>query len=297
MKDIQTLRLFIRVARLGSFSAAAREHGLAQSQVSRMVAALEADLGARLLFRTTRAVTLTDAGSAFLARIEPALAAIEDAQNSLRDTAELRGQIRVAMPSTMGTRVIIPRLAPFVERHPQLQIDLMLDDRWQDMVRDAVDVGIRVGQLPDAAGTAKLIGTMDRIIIAAPGYLARHGEPKTLKDLGSQRIVGGPVGAQPAAWRWERAGEVQFLEARSQISTNDTEAVVKAAVAGIGVAISTSWACRAELESGALCQLLPEWRAAPLPVHAYFPQGRSTRMPARAFVDFLVSALHDIEDL
>lgn len=291
MKDLESLHLFTRVARLRSFSAAARERGLAQSQVSRMIAALEADVQARLLSRTTRAVTLTEAGTVYLAQIEPALAAIEDAQNSIRDTGELRGQIRIAMPSATGTRVIIPRLGPFVERNPGLQLDLMLDDRWQDMVRDAVDVGIRVGWLPDAAGTSRQIGSMERIFIASPDYVTRFGMPENPAALRAHRIVGGPVGTRSAASRWQRNGEAQTTDLRPQISTNDTEGTVKAAVAGLGIAVSTSWACRAELDSGALVNVLPEWKAVSVPVHAYFPQGRATRMAARAFVEFIASAI------
>jgi DNA-binding transcriptional LysR family regulator len=291
VKDIQTLRLYARVARLGSFSAAAREHGLAQSQVSRMIADLEAGLGARLLSRTTRAVVPTEAGLGFLARIEPILAALEDAENSVRETGELRGLLRIAMPSTMGIRVVIPRLSAFAERHPGLQIDLVLDDRWQDMVRDAVDVGIRVGAMPDASGTARLIGTMRRILVASPDYVARHGAPGGPTDLARHRIVGGPATAQASSWRFERDGRALSVDVKPSVSTNDTAGAVAAAAGGLGVTSSTSWACRQELESGALVELLPDWAMAGLPVHAYFPLGRATRMAGRAFVDFIAAEL------
>jgi DNA-binding transcriptional LysR family regulator len=177
LKDVLTFRLYTRVARLGSFSAAARECGLAQSQVSRMIAELEASLGARLLTRTTRAVVPTEAGLEFLGRMEPILAAIDDAENSVRETGELRGVLRLAMPSTMAMRVVMPRLSAFTERHPLLRLEIMLDDRWQDMIREAVDVGIRVGSLPDSAGTARLIGKMHRVVVASPAYLDLHGTP------------------------------------------------------------------------------------------------------------------------
>jgi DNA-binding transcriptional LysR family regulator len=192
LKDILTLRLYTRVARLGSFSAAAREAGLAQSQVSRMIAELEASLGSRLLARTTRAVVPTEAGIEFLARMEPILAALDDAENSVRETGELRGRLRIGMPSTMGNRVIIPRLSVFTDAHPKLHIELLLDDKWQDMVREAVDVGIRVGNLPDAAGTAQIIGRMHRVVVASPGYLRRHGKrPRTQMNFPSTELLEG----------------------------------------------------------------------------------------------------------
>lgn len=291
LKDIVSLRLYTRVARLGSFSAAARESGLAQSQVSRMIAELEATLGARLLSRTTRAVVPTEAGFEFLARMEPILAAVDDAENSVRETGELRGLLRIGMPSTMGIRVVIPRLSAFTERHPQLHLELMLEDQWQDMVKEAVDIGIRVGHLPDLAGTARQIGTMQRVIVASPAYLARHGTPAVPDDLQQHRIIGGPAGAHASSWAFERDGKTTSVELHPQFSTNDTAGALAAAAGGLGITSTTSWACELELASGALVALLPEWTMADLPVHAYFPLGRTTRLAARAFADYLASAL------
>lgn len=291
LKDIQTLRLYTRVARLGSFSAAARESGMVQSQVSRMVADLEASLGVRLLARTTRAVAPTEAGIEFLARMEPILAALDDAENSVRETGELRGRLRVGMPSTMGNRVVIPRLSTFAERHPKLHIELLLDDTWQDMVREAVDVGIRVGELPDATGTARVVGTMQRVVVAAPSYLSRNGSPEHPNDLTVHRILAGPAATQASSWKFERDGVIVPVELDPYLSVNDTEGALTAAVNGLGITSTTSWACREEIDRGRLVRLLPDWKTASMPVHAYFPAGRATRLSARSFVDFLVEEL------
>jgi len=291
MKDIQMLRLYTRVARLGSFSAAAREAGLAQSQVSRMVADLEVGLGTRLLSRTTRAVVPTEAGVEYLVRIEPILAALDDADNSVRETGELRGLLRIGMPSTMGMRVVIPRLSAFTQTHPQLQIELLLDDGWQDMVREAVDVGIRVGDLPEGSGTAKLVGRMHRVVVASPAYLSRCGTPLDPGELANHRIVGGPASAQSSSWRFDRDGETLSVAVRAHVSTNDTTGALAAVVSGLGVTSTTSWAARPELESGALVRLFPDWATAALPVHAFFPMGRAARIAARTFVDFLSADL------
>jgi DNA-binding transcriptional LysR family regulator len=293
-KDILTLKLFTRVARLGSFSGAARECGLAQSQVSRLVADLEAGLGARLLSRTTRAVVPTEAGLEFLARMEPILAAIEDAENSVRETGELRGVLRLAMPSTMATRVVIPRLCDFTETHPLLQVEILLDDSRQDMVREAVDVGIRVGPMPDSGGTARLIGTMRRVLVASPDYIARHGTPATPDDIPGHRVVTGPASAHPTSWQFEKEGATRTVDPQASIVTNDTAGAVSAAVAGLGLTSTTSWAAGQELADGTLVRLLPDWTMATLPVHAYFPLGRATRLAARSFVDYLAQRLeHD----
>jgi DNA-binding transcriptional LysR family regulator len=291
LKDILTLKVYTRVARLGSFSAAARECGLVQSQVSRMIAELEAGLGVRLLSRTTRNVVPTEAGLEFLARIDPALAAIEDAENSVRETGELRGLIRVGMPATMGIRVIMPRLSAFTERHPLLRIELLLDDTWRDLAREAVDVGIRVGVLPDASGTKRLIGTMRRVFVAAPAYVARHGLPERPADLERHRIVAGPVAPHSRSWKFERDGKTVVVEVQPHVSVNDTAGALAAATSGLGITPTTSWACRREIESGELVPILLDWQSGDFPVHAYFPMGRTTRMAARAFIDFIADEL------
>jgi DNA-binding transcriptional LysR family regulator len=291
LKDTFALRLYARVARLGSFSAAARESGLSQSQASRIVADLEAELGVRLLSRTTRAVVPTDAGGEFLARIEPILAALEDAEHSVREGKELRGLLRMSMPTSFGVHDVIPRLAPFAERHPNLHIELQLGDRKQDLVRDAVDVAIRLGRLTDSTATAKLLATIPRVVVASPDYLAKHGVPESPEDLARHRIVGGSAAAVPNAWRFHRDGKESVIKLDPHFSTDENEGAIAAAVAGFGITSTSGWACRRALESGALVRLLPEWSLAGIPAHAYFPMGRATRAAARAVIDYLTAAL------
>jgi DNA-binding transcriptional LysR family regulator len=291
VKDILSLKIYARVAHLGSFSAAAREFGLAQSQVSRMVADLEAGLGAKLLSRSTRAVVLTEAGAEFLARMEPILAALEDAENSVRESGELSGLLRVGMTTTMGLRVVMPRLAPFTERHPKLHVELLLDDKWQDMVREAVDVGIRVGNLPDGAGTSKFITTMPRVIVGSPSYLDRAGVPLVPEDLSRHRIVGGPAATRAASWQFEREGKKVSIELQPNISTNTIAGAIACATGGLGITSAPVWGCQDELERGLLVHVLTDWKTTGLPVHAYFPLGRSTRKVARAFVEFISEEL------
>jgi DNA-binding transcriptional LysR family regulator len=289
MKDIFALRLFTRVARLGSFSAAARECGLSQSQASRIVANLEAELGALLLSRTTRAVVPTEAGAEFLARLDPILAALDEAENSVRESEDFRGVLRISTPTSFGVRDVIPRLAGFAAKHPNLRIELQLEDRRQDLVRDAVDVAIRLGRLPDSTATAKLIATIPRVVVAAPSYLARHGAPAEPRQLAQHRIVGGTATAVPTAWLFARAGEEIRLELEPHFSTNDNEGAVAAAVAGLGVTSTSGWSCRRELETGQLVRLLSDWTMTGIAVHAYFPMGHATRAAGRAAVEHLAT--------
>jgi DNA-binding transcriptional LysR family regulator len=297
MKDIFALKLYTRVARLGSFSAAARECNLSQSQASRIVADLEESLGARLLSRTTRAVVPTEAGCEFLARMEPILDALDEAEQSVREGGELRGTLRIGLPSSIAIREVIPRLPAFADRHPMLHIQILMDDKRQDLVREAVDVSIRVGRLTDSSATARLIANIPRVIIAAPAYLERAGYPASPGDLSNHRIVGGPATLVPTAWAFERDGKSETIELSSHVSTNDNEATVAAATAGMGITSTQKWACRRELQNGALVALLPEWKTKDIPVHAYFPSGRATRAAARNLIDFLAAEFRSDEEL
>lgn len=285
MKDFLTLRLYSRVARLGSISAAARECGLSQSQASRIVADLEDSLGARLLSRTTRAVVPTDAGTEFLARAEAILDAIEDARNVVRDGSELHGLVRISMPSTMGYLEVIPRLTGFTELHPALRIQVLLEDQRQDLVRDAVDVAIRLGTLSDASATAQKITTIPRVILASRRYLDKAGQPTTPADLAHHRIIGGPSGM--AAWAFERDGEKVAVDLQPHITINDNEGAVVAAIAGMGICSTPCGRPRPEMQDGSLVPLLTDWTRPSVEVHAYFPLGRQTRIAARSLVAYL----------
>ena len=241
MKDMFALKLYTRVARLGSFSAAARECGLSQSQTSRIIADLETGLGARLLSRSTRAVVPTEVGAEFLTRLEPILAALDEAEHSVREGGELRGLLRMSMPTSFGIRDVIPRLSAFAARHPNLHVQ---EDRWQDLVRDAVDVAIRLGRLVDSTATAKLIATIPRVVVASPDYLVRHGVPVTPDEFVQHRIVGGTAAAVPPAWMFERDGKESVIPLEPHFSTNENEGAIAAAVAGFGITSTSGWACR-----------------------------------------------------
>ncbi len=287
IKDNFALRLYSRVARLGSFSAAARECGLSQSQASRLIADLETELGARLLTRTKRAVVPTEAGGGFLARVEPILAALDEAEHSVRDGGELRGLLRMSMPTSLGVRDVIPRLAAFTERHPHLHIQLQLGDSRQDLIKAAVDVAIRLGRLSDSTATVKRIATIPRIVIASPDYIARHGAPEIPEDLVHHRILGGSAAAVPTAWKFQKDGVDSAIKLETHFSTDENEGLIAAAAAGFGITSTSGWACRRELENGTLVRLLNDWSLAGIPVHAYFPMGHATRAAARAAIDHL----------
>jgi DNA-binding transcriptional LysR family regulator len=187
------LRLFARVARKGSFSAAGRELNIPQSTASRTIATLEREIGVALFVRTTRAVTLTDAGLDFLARIESVLAELDEAEHDARGTGELRGILRIGLGTNFAMREVIPRLSDFMSRHPALRIDLMMGDQREDLVAEGVDVALRFGPLPDSTATVRRILAWPRVLAASRAYLDKAGVPLTPTDLARHAIILGPA--------------------------------------------------------------------------------------------------------
>lgn len=285
------LRLFVRVARTGSFSAAARELDLSQPSVSRIIAALEQDVGGALVARTTRAVTLTDVGNDYLTRIEAILALLEEADHEARGSRELRGSLRIAMPGSFGVREIIPLMPGFLARHPSLTVSLLMSDQRQDTLKDGVDVALRLGDLADSTATARLIGRTQRVIVASPTYLKARGVPETPDDLTAHAAIVGPAGTSAGTWSFRK--DVQSVWARidSRLTANSNEAAVAAAVAGMGVVTTALWGCRAELASGSLIQLLPDWAMGEVEAHGMFTPGRRPKPSARALVEYLIAEL------
>lgn len=290
---LDALRLFARVARTGSFSRAGREFGLSQPSASRIIADLEREIGATLLTRTTRAVTLTETGSDYLLRIEPMLASLEEADHAARGTGELRGVLRIALSSSFGVREIIPRLPEFMQRHPNLRIDLLMDDRYQELVSEGVDVALRFGTLPDSTATAKRIGAPPRLLVASPGYLRNAGPLDSPSDLANHSLIVGPAGVRPGNWSFQKGGQPVTVRAEGRLTVSSNEGAITAAIADLGIVSTALWGCRAELESGTLVQVLDQWTMESVEVNALFPAGRAAKPSARAFADYLAIALSE----
>jgi DNA-binding transcriptional LysR family regulator len=288
---LQQLTLFVRTVETGSFSKAAREFGLSQPSVSRTIAALEDRLGVKLLVRNTRQLSLTDAGEALLTRAREALAGVDDAENAARGADRLSGLLRVALPMTFGARQIVPLLPAFLERHPQLRIELMMSDRYENLIAEGADLALRLGDQPDSSFVARKLASARRLFVASPSYLARRAAPRSMADLADHDLIGGPSDSSDRNWVARRAGssEVQAVEAR--IRTGYAAGVVACAVAGLGIATASVWMCREELASGALVEVLADYRLDPVAAFVLFPAGRRPSQKARAFSDYLEGAL------
>jgi DNA-binding transcriptional LysR family regulator len=289
------LRLFTRVARKGSLSAAGREMNIPQSTASRTIAMLEREIGTALLVRTTRAITLTEAGMDFLTRIEPLLAGLDEAEHAARGTGELRGILRIGLPTNLAVREVIPRLSVFMNRHPTLKIHLMTDDQRQELVTEGVDVALRFGALANSTATARRILAWPRILAASRAYLDRAGIPRTPADLPKHAIILGPASIGGNwSFRKDDGTAIPFqVEARLTVTTS--LGAIAAAVEGLGILMAPLGACRRELDRGELIRLLPEWDAGTVELNAVFASGRAAKPSARAFVAYLIAALHEDE--
>ena len=250
-----SLELFARVAKSGSLSVAGRQMGVSQPTASRIVAALEKQVGVALLVRTTRAVTLTEAGSDYLSRIEPILTALDEADHAARGTGELRGLLRVAAPSGFTIRGVLPRLARFTDQHPNLRVEFILNDERQDLVGESVDVALRIGVLNDSTAVARKIGTVHRVVVAAPAYLASAGTPLVPSDLADHAIIVGPAGRAMEAWTFRRDGKSSSVRVEGRFILNGMEAAAAAAIAGLGILSTGDLSVMSELETGRLVQI------------------------------------------
>ena len=288
---IQELAVFVRAAERGSFSRAGRELGLSQPSVSRIIGELEARLSVTLLLRSTRRITLTDAGALFLDRAREILGQIEDAEDAARGLDSLRGLIRLAIPIVYGTREIIPRLPKFLSAHPLLRVELSVVDARQDLVAEGADVAIRVGDLDDSAFGARKLATLPTMLVAAPSYLAARGTPKTPADLASHDCIFGPGNFGRDSWTFTRNDTAYSVDVRGRVHTDSGPGLFASAMAGLGIAMASSVMAGPEVKAGALVQLLRGYRLPAVEVHALFPSGPRPSAKVRALVDYLVKEL------
>ncbi|HEX4765717.1 MAG TPA: LysR family transcriptional regulator [Lichenihabitans sp.] len=288
---LQELIVFARTAETGSFSRAARELGLSQPSVSRIIGELEARLGVKLLLRTTRRVTPTDAGLAFLDRAKRIAHDLEDAEDAARGVDSLRGLIRIALSVTFGVREMIPRLKPFLDRHPQLRLDLVMSDDRHDLVAEGVDLAIRLGDLDASGFGSRRLATAQRLIIASRAYLAARGTPASPAELAAHDCVFGPGLAARQHWIFRRDGVQVTVETGGRINVNSGEGMMACVRAGLGIAMASEWMCRADLASGAVIRILEAYELAPIAVHAVYPAGPRPSAKVRALVDYLSADL------
>jgi DNA-binding transcriptional LysR family regulator len=283
------MQVFVRVATLGSFSAAARALHLSQTMVTKHVAALENRLGVKLLHRSTRRLVLTEGGRSYLAACERILAEIEEAEASASlDRIEPRGTLRLNVPLTFGLRQIVPALTAFSRLHPAVSVDLGLADRYVDLIEEGWDLAIRVGRLKDSGLVARRLAPCRTIVCAAPSYLEARGAPRTLDDLSGHNCLGYTLPSAIGAGRWAFGAEGDLVvPVEGNLRANNGDALLAAALAGQGLIYQPTFIVGDSLRDGSLLRVLSGHPTLELGVHAVLPSGRQAPAKVRAFVEFL----------
>ena len=298
MNRFGALAVFTAVAELGSFSGAARRLGRSTTAISRAIAALEAELGVRLLNRTTRRVSLTDSGAGYLEVSRRILSELEEAESALQEgVGAPRGPLTVTAPVVFGRRHLMPLICDFLDRHAAVQARVLLVDRIVDLVEEGVDVAVRIGHLPDSTLIAVQVGRVRRILCASPAYLARCGTPREPADLDRHRTIGAALSGALASPAIPRRGRPARAAIAPALRVNSVEAAIEAALAGFGITAALSYQVDQELRAGVLVRLLPEHEPAPLPLHLVRPAGTHLPAKVRLFLSFAAERLTRIEAL
>lgn len=286
------VEVFTRIAESGSFSRAAQELGLSQPSTSRIMTGLETRLGVKLLLRTTRNVALTDAGAAFLDKARQASADLESAEDSARGIDSLRGTIRLAVPIVYGSRAVIPALPDFLERYPDLRVEITMRDERQNLVAAGVDMAIRMGTLEDSTFGAQQIASVARVLVASPAYLDKRGVPEAPEDLAFHDALLHERGfPERSTLRLFKAGKESVVTLRGKVKIDAAPGVLAAATAGLGIANVTTIMSAPGLSDGSLVQLLPDFELEPLKAFAVFPSGPKPSAKVRALVAHLIAVL------
>ncbi len=296
MDRIDLFRIFTRVAECSSFTRAADTLGLPRSSVSAAIIELEHRIGARLLHRSTRKVSLTQDGAAFYDRCLQLIADVEETENLFRQNgAEASGKLRVDVPGRIGRLIIAPALSSFLDQFPEIEVDLGVSDRAINLVEDSVDCVLRVGPLNDSGLIARPIGRLPLINVASPGYLAQYGVPQTPRDLTRHWAVNyaSPSSGRVELWEWMEESSLRSLAMRSRVTVNSAEAYIACCVAGLGLIQNPAYDLQQHLQAGELVEVMPNFRAEPLQMTLLYPHRRYLSPRVQVFSDWLQALMKD----
>lgn len=288
MDNLSAMEVFVRVVQEQSFTAAARRLNLSPSATSRQVSGLEDRLGVRLLNRTTRSVSLTEEGAAFFERCTRILADVEEAELAVSALhAAPRGTLRVNAPVGLGRLHVAPLVPEFLQRYPELRLDLTLIDRFIDPVEEGADVVVRVGELRDTSLIARKLAPNRRMVVGSPEYFARAGMPATPADLRHHNCLAYTYRASRHEWFFQGPEGPQTVSISGTLESNHSEALHTAVLRGLGLALLPLWIVWPDLHAGRLVEALPDYRTPDSAIHAIYAHNRHLSPKVRAFVDFL----------
>ncbi|ACG77580.1 transcriptional regulator,LysR family [Phenylobacterium zucineum HLK1] len=289
MDRLDELAAFVAVADARSFTQGARKLGVSSAQVSKLVARLENRLGARLLNRTTRDVSLTDTGQAYLERARDLLDGFEALETSVKDQSGPSGRLKVSAPVSFGRNQLTPALLDFAAGCSAVSLDVVFSDRMVNLVEEGFDVAVRIGHLSDSSLVARRLAAVRLVTCASPDYLARAGTPTTLADLARHEAVLDTNARDPTVWRFGPQSDTRDVRVHGRLSFSGAEACAAAGVAGFGLIRSPAFAVAEDLRAGRLVPVLCNYEPEVIHVHAVYPHARHLAAKVRAFVDFLAA--------
>jgi DNA-binding transcriptional LysR family regulator len=295
MDRLAAMEAFVLVVDSGSFSAAARRLNVGQPAVSKLVAQLEERLGVKLLVRTTHGLTPTEAGLNYYERARRSIEEADEAELAARGASKgLSGRLRVSAAATFARIHLIPHIPEFLSDHPDLKLDVVLDDRNVDLVQEGIDVALRMGRLVDSTLTARRIASCGHAVLATPAYFARAGEPATPADLLAHDAVIYAQRGGGATWTFKRDGAEVPVTLNDRLRVSAAEGVRAAVLAHAGIAIASEWMFTPELAEGTVQKALRDWQLPQLDLWALFPAGRAATTKARTFVGFVEKVMHPV---
>lgn len=292
MNQFEAMHIFVRVAELGSFTQAANQTGLPKASISTSVRQLENLLGTRLLHRTTRSVQMTADGLIFYERCEDMLADMEELQTLFQQGAgQISGRLRMDLPSAFARNIVIPRLPEFLRLHPRLKIELSSTDRLVDLIREGFDCVMRIGNLSDSNLIARPLGKLRQINCASPAYIAQHGMPVSLADLGRHQLIhyASNFGSKPAGFEYMEDGKLKTVAMPGALTVNNSDAYQAACLAGFGITQAPAIGSRELIEQGLLIEVLPELSAASMPVSLLYPDRRHLPKRTQSWMNWVAA--------
>ena len=291
MDRLDAMQMFIRVAELGSFSAAALQSGVARSVVTRPVAALEAHLGTKLMARSTRRLSLTSAGTAYLEKCRVILNLIEAAETGIAEERQSpRGPIRIGLPLSFGLKRLGPLLLDFARRYPEVSLDMDYTDRRVNLIEEGIDLSIRITARLEPGDVARRIGSSHLLVVAAPDYLARHGTPRHPDELAHHECLGYTAGGSQA-WSFVVDGQTRNVAVRSRIKAGNGDVLAEAAALGMGIACQPDFIVDSFIASGRVRTILDDFPAPELGIYVVLPGNRHVPHRVRVLMDFLAEEL------
>lgn len=289
-------RLFVAVMEEGSFAAAAQRMGMSAGQASKLISALEAELGVRLLNRTTRALAPTEVGQAYYDRIRSILDDLDTLDAEVQDRAATpRGRLRLTAPLTFGTLRLVPALNDFAARYPDIELDVSFTDRMVNLVDEGFDAAIRAGRMVDSSLIARKLCDMQTLVVASPDYLARVGIPVQPADLAAHACIIDTNFRDPMIWRFRGPDGAVTVPLTGRLRYSNAEACLQAAEAGLGIAHVPDFVAEPSLAAGRVTALLPGWAGEPGGIHAVYPPGRHLSAKLRLLVDHLAERFRPLD--